>query len=202
VYSKGLKINEERINFSKELDREEYLNGIHIDESSIVIDDYKKYGYSESGKEIKIVLKHKQNKERYTLLKAITKEKIIDYELIKGSVNAQIYLDFIKKIMNKDILNKNKTIFQDNARIHHSVIVKEYTKNENIKMKFNPAYTPEFNPIEYIFSKIKTTFRNLEHIHFEESIKKSISTISSIDLYKCYQRSLSNFYRIFSAYII
>ena len=36
------KINEERIVFTKELNYEEYLNAIHIDESSIVIDDYNK----------------------------------------------------------------------------------------------------------------------------------------------------------------
>jgi hypothetical protein len=45
---------------------------------------------------------------------------------------------------------------------------------KNIKIKFNPVYKHEFNPIKYIFSKIKIKFRNLENINFEKSIKNNI----------------------------
>ncbi len=60
------KIKEERIIFSKKLNIDEYLDGIHIDESSMMITDHKNYGYSESGKLIKITIKHKQNRKKIT----------------------------------------------------------------------------------------------------------------------------------------
>jgi hypothetical protein len=118
------KINEERTIFSNELNKDDFLNGIHIDETSIIINDYKKYGYSESGKKVKMIIKHKHNKERITLLKAISKEKIIHYEILKGSVNSEIYLNFINSIIKKNSEYIKKTIFQDNfcfAKVRHKV---------------------------------------------------------------------------------
>lgn len=183
------KINEERINFSKNLNINEYLNGIHIDESSVMITDHKNYGYSESGKVIKMTIMHKQNRKKITLLKAISREKIISYDLIDGTVNSEIYLKFIKKIKENE-LNKDKMIFQDNARIHHAKIIKEYALKENIKMKYNPAYSPEFNPIEYIFSIIKTDFRKKNHNDLKKDIIDSIESIKLKDLENCYEYSL------------
>ena len=94
------------------------------------------------------MIKHKHNKERYSLLLAISKSEIISYKIYNGSLNAEGYKNFIDTNKNKFI---NKTIIQDNVRLHHSKIVKEYAGKNNINMKYIPAYTPEFNPIEQVF---------------------------------------------------
>ena len=49
-------------------------------------------------------------------------------------------------------------------------------------MKYNPSYTPEFNPIEYMFNKSKIEFKKLEHYNLIEDIKISISKITSTDI--------------------
>ncbi len=126
-----------------------------------------------------------------SLLKAISREKIIGYELIETNVNSEMYLNFIKKIM-KTRLNKKKTIFQDNARIHHAKIVKEYALKRGIVLKYNPAYSPEFNPIEYVFSKIKTDFRKKNHNNLKQDVIDSINSIELKDLKNCYEHSLKN----------
>ena len=64
------------------------------------------------------------------------------------TLNAEGYKDFIDINKEKFI---NKTIIQDNVRLHHSKIVKDYASENNIKMEYIPAYTPEFNPIVYRF---------------------------------------------------
>lgn len=190
------KIIDDRKKFSNELNKEDFMNGIHIDESSININDYKNYGYSKLGKKIKFFIKHKRTKEKITLLKAISKNKIIHYELIDENVNSEIYLNFIKNIIEKNPEYLNKTLFQDNARIHHSKIVKKYSKKHNINLKYNPAYSPEFNPIENIFSKIKTIYRNIEHTDIKKSIIQSINSIKTEDLINCYEHS----YKIILSY--
>ena len=156
---------------------------IYIDESSFCINQVKNYGYSQKGVKINKLLKHKHNKQRYTLLAAISNKNIVDYEIIKESVDRNIYLNFIKKNKNNF---RNKIILQDNARIHHSLIVKEFALNENIIMKYNPAYTPEFNPIEYMFNKAKIEFKKLDHDNLIEDIKISISKITSRDCQQFY----------------
>jgi transposase len=181
-------INKERKIFAKSLTKEHFMNSIHIDESSFDRDELKRYGYSKKSEEIKKILKHKRNKERYTLLSAISQNGIIETEILEGSVNSDIYLNFIKKI-NSNPLNINKTIFQDNARIHHACIVKDFCKNNNIKMEYNPAYTPEFNPIELIFGQIKTIYRECEYEYIQEGIIESIEALNTNDFLKSYKHT-------------
>jgi len=181
-------INEERRVFSKKLNKEKFMNSIYIDESSFDRDELKRYGYSKKSQQIKKILKHKQNKERYTLLHAISQTGIIETEILQGSINAEVYLNFIKKI-NSNPLNNNKTIFQDNARIHHAHIVKDYCKENNITMEYNPAYTPEFNPIELIFGQIKAIYREVDHEYIQEGILESIESLNINDFIKSYEHT-------------
>jgi transposase len=48
----------------------------------------------------------------------------------------------------------------------------------NINMEYIPAYSPDFNPIEMVFSKIKTFYRKLDHTNIEEDIKNAISKVT------------------------
>lgn len=161
------------------------MNSIHVDESSFDRNELKRYGYSKKSQEIKKILKHKKNKERFTLLQAISQYGIVEYEILEGSVDAEIYLNFIKKIQ-KNPLNIDKKIYQDNARIHHAIIVKKYCNEHNIKMMYNPAYTPEFNPIELIFGQLKSIYREVDHEFIQEGIIEAIETLNTNDFKKSY----------------
>ena len=158
-------------------------DAIYIDESSFCVNQVVNYGYSKKGVEINKLIRHKHNKERYTLLAAISNTKIVNFKIIKESVNAPIYLDFIKT-NNENF--KNKILIQDNARIHHALIVKNYASSENIKLKYNPAYTPEFNPIELMFNKCKIEFKKLDHTNIVNDINDTLNKITLNDCQQFY----------------
>ena len=158
-------------------------DAIYIDESSFCVNETVNYGYSNKGKEINKIIRHKHTKKRYTLLAAISNSKIVSSKIIEESVNAETYLNFIKD--NKENFN-NKIIIQDNARIHHSKIVKTYASHENIKLKYNPAYSPEFNPIELMFNKCKIEFRKLNHVNLVDDINYVLNKITSTDCERFY----------------
>lgn len=50
----------------------------------------------------------------------------------------------------------------DNARMHHAAIVKEKIKALNRQVRYIPAYSPQLNPIENIFSEIKVHYIKLK----------------------------------------
>ena len=181
------KIMIERNNFANNLNSNDFNNYISIDESSFCISDVKLYGYSKKNKEIKKIYKHKHNKERYSILTAISNNKIVGYKIYQGSLNANGYLDFIKDHKTEF---ENKTLLQDNVRLHHSLVVKEYAQNNNISMKYIPAYTPEFNPIEQVFSQIKSHYRNFNHDNIEEDIIQSLMLVSSEQLTNYFRNTL------------
>jgi transposase len=180
------KIEELRKEFSKSVKEEDFIESEFIDETSFCVNDVINYGYSEKGKEILKITKHSKNKERMTLLTSISKDSI-KYKIIKGSVNSDIYLNFIDK--NKEYL-KNRNLVQDNARIHHSKKVKEFCKENNINMIYNPPYSPEFNPIELIFNKLKIEYKKLTHRNIEHEIYECLKKITNKDINNCFNHSL------------
>jgi transposase/DNA-binding protein Fis len=180
------KIEELRKDFSKHIDNNIFLESEFIDETSFCVNDIFNYGYSNKGKEILKITKHSRNKERLTLLSSISKDSI-KYQIIKGSVNSDIYLNFIDK--NKEYF-KNRNLVQDNARIHHSKKVKEFCKEQKINMVYNPPYTPEFNPIELVFNKLKTEFKKLDHKNIEYEIHKCLKKITNKDINNTFNHSL------------
>ena len=62
-------------------------------------------------------------------------------------------------------ITTNKYLFLDNARIHHACVVKEYIANTTNQLLFNAPYSPEFNPIELVFSKVKNLVKTKKNNH-------------------------------------
>jgi hypothetical protein len=58
-------------------------------------------------------MKHQKNRERYSLLMAISNKKIESYKIIKGSIDSNIYLDFYKKIIKYSNLERYIKIMQE-----------------------------------------------------------------------------------------
>jgi transposase len=75
---------------------------------------------------------------------------------------------------------KNKTILMDNARIHHSEIVKKCIIDSGNHILYNVAYNPDTNPIENCFSVLKNYVRKMEPTTEKElicTIEKSLTLL-------------------------
>jgi len=60
-------------------------------------------------------------------------------------------------------------IILDNFRSHHATITREYADQNGINLVFLPPYSPDLNPIEFIWKSIKriisrTFIQNLDHM--------------------------------------
>lgn len=49
--------------------------------------------------------------------------------------------------------------------MHHAAVVKEKIKELNRPVRYIPAYTPQLNPIENVFSEIKAQYVKLKEDH-------------------------------------
>lgn len=69
----------------------------------------------------------------------------------------------------------------DNAKIHHSGIVKNFIVQENIRVTYLSPYSYMLNPIEYSFSKIKSVVRDLLSSNYTGDLHSLITLgVSSI----------------------
>jgi transposase len=180
------KINLVRNNL-KNIDRKSIIS---IDETGIDTHIHHLYGWSEQGKRIKCI--KNISRKRLSILCAISINKIIHYKIVNGTINAKIFKDFLIKLeFHKKITNKY--LFLDNARIHHSKLVKEYMKLSSNKIIFNAPYSPEYNPIELLFSKLKHLIRKKSNNYIFDklikNIKLSFKKIKKVDINNYYKHS-------------
>jgi transposase len=179
-YKLPIKINyEERKTSLKLKITKAKKNIISIDETSIELGCRPNYGWSTKGKPCKYLVTEKR--QRFTLLMAINKTKIIGYQLFKNACNGENFKDFISDKVKPKM--KKANLLMDNARIHHYTKFKEYTKNNDMNIIYNIPYCPEYNPIEYVFNILKKdlshgkidTYHDLENFmkHFHKKTNKT-----------------------------
>jgi len=149
---------------------------------------YIKYGWIKRNKKLIKYIKRNTIPKKMSLIMAINQKGIIKYELYKEkSINTKIFKKFITELL-KNI--KNKYILMDNINFHKSKEVLEIITKNNNQPLFIPAYSPEFNPIEEVFSELKSFIR--KNINFK-NFNKKINIL--IKRFTKNIKNLKNYYR-------
>jgi len=111
---------------------------------------------------------------------------IIALKILKGGVKGADFFLYIKELIEseQERFNSKKVIlFMDNASIHKTKdFMKKLAKYQNIL--YNSPYTPQLNPIEFAFSKIKNKVRkekSMTETDLIKSIYKAVNEISPKD---------------------
>ena len=73
--------------------------------------------------------------------------------------NAEATIEHFKKVRSSYDKNIPLAFFIDNASWHKTLKVQEYCENNNITLLFLPPYSPQFNPIERVWSFLKSKIR-------------------------------------------
>ena len=82
----------------------------------------------------------------------------------------------------------------DNCPIHHNEgerVLQDFLNDLNIELVYMPAYSPDFNPTEYVFGKLKCLlkyqFQELTNTNLKEAVYTAANFISPGDLRSFYQ---------------
>jgi len=78
--------------------------------------------------------------------------------VIEGAIDGSVFQPWLREWL-LPALGKGTTIVCDNLSVHRSPIVHELVAAAGCQLRFLPAYSPDFNPIELAFSKLKTHLR-------------------------------------------
>ena len=116
------------------------------------------YGYSLKGKRIREAITL-ISRDRQSLACGVSTEGVEDHYVVHGSLNKLRFIDFLKKILPHC---KQNTLILDNVRFHKSNEVLELIESYGKKVIFVPPYSPQYNPIEHVFSSMKNCFRKMQ----------------------------------------
>lgn len=98
---------------------------------------------------------------------------IHDIYLAEGSVNGERFEYFVKTCLLPVLspyngVNHHSIVIMDNASIHHVAPVVRLIENSEAKLVFLPPYSPDLNPLEPVFGKVKQLLKHLPGMQFTE----------------------------------
>ncbi len=153
-------VTEKREVWAEQLPDYDKNNLVFLDESGINIDLTRIYGRSAGGN--RCVDKAPLSKQKNTtILSSIRLNGQTVYTTYQGGTNKDKFIDYLKNVL-APTLHENDIVIMDNMRTHHAKEVRKVIEDLKIKVIYLPPYSPDFNPIEKMWSKIKSILRKLK----------------------------------------
>ena len=120
-----------------------------------------------------------------TILSSIRINGETSYTTYSGGTTKDKFVEYLKNIL-IPALHDGDIIVMDNLRSHLVKEVSEIINNseKHLTLLYLPPYSPDFNPIEMMWSKIKSVLRMIKIRNFsmlQNAIKTAFSKITSSD---------------------
>ena len=98
----------------------------------------------------------------------------------EGKLNGVSYVEFLKEVLSKT--RKHIILIQDGAPYHKSAYVKEFFKENSHRITVFqlPSYSPDFNPIEKLWKKIKEKGTHLSYFPTFDDLKGKVNEMLDI----------------------
>lgn len=134
---------------------------VFIDETSAYVGQSREYGWAASDARV-YDTRPKGKKERVSLLAAVSLGGAMAEQalVISDTVNKNAFLCFLETVLLPGLV-KGSVLVMDNWTVHHGDEVRELVERFGCDLLYLPTYSPDLNPIEHLFAKIKAFIKNL-----------------------------------------
>ena len=78
--------------------------------------------------------------------------------LLDGAMNGDAFLAYVEHVLVPE-LQPGDVVIMDNLSVHKGAAIREAIEAAGAKLRFLPPYSPDFNPIEQAFAKLKALMR-------------------------------------------
>ena len=130
---------------------------VFIDETAVTTKMVRHHGRSPRGERLVASVPHGHWKT-LTLVAALRIDGLTAPYVIDGTMDGPSFLAYVEQIL-APTLRKGDIVFMDNLRTHKIDGVRQAVEAVGAKVRYLPAYSPDLNPIEMAFSKLKTALR-------------------------------------------
>ena len=112
-----------------------------------------------------------------TFVAGLRRDEMTAPLVIPGAMNGQTFLAYVEQCL-APMLNRGDIVIMDNLRSHKVVGVKEALEAAGAELRYLPKYSPDLNPIEMSFSKLKAYLRKAAE-RTERTLHRRIGTFLS-----------------------
>jgi transposase len=97
-----------------------------------------------------------------TLIAALDQRGVRCSTTVDGAVNREVFEAFVTQVL-APALSPGDVVVMDNLSSHKGTAVRERLEGRGATLLFLPPYSPDLNPIELAFAKLKQLMRSAGH---------------------------------------
>jgi transposase len=156
---------------------------VWVDETATNKAMARRYGRAPRGKRVDGPVPHGHWKV-LTLTAAVRLDGVSGCLAFDGATNAVTFQAYLEQIL-APALRPGDIVVMDNLAVHKGPEVERLIKAADDELRYLPAYSPDLNPIETMFSKLKTFLRKAaaRTVHrLHEAIGDTLRTVTHHDI--------------------
>jgi transposase len=124
-----------------------------------------------------------------TLIAALDRCGIRCSTVVDGAVNADVFEAFVEQVL-LPTLGDGDVVVMDNLSSHKRARTRELIRSCGAEVLYLPPYSPDLNPIENVFAKLKQRLRTLECRTRDvlwTAMQSVLNTVTATDATNCFQ---------------
>jgi transposase len=98
---------------------------------------------------------------------------------IEGATNTEVFRAYVREVLTPS-LRPGDIVVMDNLAPHKNAQTLELIRQAGAEVRFLPAYSPDLNPIEMMWSKVKALLRKAQARTHPDLLKAVASALSAV----------------------
>ncbi len=130
---------------------------VFLDETGTNIAMTRRYGRARRGQRVYGRVPHRRGKN-LTVVGAISADGVVCHRALDGGMDGAAFLAFVREVL-LPALKPGQVVVLDNLSSHKTKAVRAAFEQARVGVLYLPRYSPELNPIELCWSKVKARLR-------------------------------------------
>lgn len=178
----GFDVQEKRREWKETITPEMVEHLVFLDESGVNTDLTRLYGRAPSSQR---AVDHAplNTPKTTTVLSSIRLDGEKSFTTYQGGTTGERFVQYLKETL-LPTLRPGDIVVMDNMRSHHVKAVRETLEAKGMKVLYLPPYSPDLNPIEKMWSKMKAILRGWkirEMASLPDAIHNALTCVSPLD---------------------
>lgn len=131
---------------------------VFIDESGFRTNLVRLYGRSRQGQRL-VAHAPWGHWKTTTFVAALRHDRLTAPMVVDGPMNGRVFREYVRQVL-APTLEPDDIVVMDNLSSHKAAGVREAIEAQGAMLVYLPPYSPDFNPIEQVYSKLKWLVRS------------------------------------------
>jgi transposase len=153
-----------------------------IDESGVHLSFTRLYGRAAPGTRVVDAAPY-QPAEKWTLVATLNWQAVEAPWVIPGSLNGETFEVYVRQVL-APTLKRHDIVIMDRLPAHRAAAIEPLIQARGAHLQLLPPYSPDLNPIERCWAKLKTILRSLKprtEAELLKAIKTALKSITDSD---------------------